>query len=131
MVIQAPDPDLNVIGWRHAASGCAPVWAEEDTREAIFLVAVAKDPYSGNQDRIQIVKGWLDASGDLLRGPWPGPAARHRWPVAAAGNTADVASATWANFIGAPQLITAWEDPNFDPSIRAFYYARFIETDPR
>jgi hypothetical protein len=29
-----------------------------------FLVAALKDPYSGNLDRIQIVKGWIDASGE-------------------------------------------------------------------
>jgi hypothetical protein len=43
------------------------------------------------------------------------------------GSTVDVANAMWTNTIGAPELITVWKDPDFDPAQRAFYYARVIE----
>ena len=97
-----------------------------------FLVAALKDPYSGNLDRIQIVKGWLDSKGkthekvyDVV---WSGnrkPDKKGKLP--SVGNTVDVKNATWTNTIGASDLITVWKDPNFDPKQAAFYYARVIE----
>jgi len=97
-----------------------------------FLVAALKDPLGGNLDRIQIVKGWVDASGarkekvyDVVWGGDRKPGPDGKLPPV--GNTVDVANATWTNSIGAPELITVWKDPDFDPKLRAFYYARVIE----
>ena len=97
-----------------------------------FLVAALKDPLSGNLDRIQIVKGWVDAKGarqeKVYDVAWSGgrkPGADGKLPPV--GNTVDVANATWTNTIGAPELITVWRDPAFDPKLRAVYYARVIE----
>jgi hypothetical protein len=97
-----------------------------------FLVAALKDPYSGNLDRIQIIKGWLDEAGkpqervyDVV---WsgdrkPGPDGK----LPPVGNTVDVKNATWKNTIGSPELVATWSDPDFDASEPAFYYARVIE----
>ncbi len=97
-----------------------------------FLVAALKDPYSGNLDRIQIIKGWLDADGatheEVFDVVWSGdrePGADGKLPPV--GDTVDVARATFTNTIGAPELITVWTDPEFDPALRALYYARVIE----
>jgi hypothetical protein len=99
-----------------------------------FLVAAMKDPYSGNLDRIQIVKGWLDNSGKLEEKVYDvvWSDADKRKPgndgkLPAVGNTVDVANATWANSIGDPELIGVWTDPDFDPAEKAFYYVRVIE----
>ncbi len=97
-----------------------------------FLVAALKDPIGGNLDRIQIVKGWLDSKGELHEKVYDVAWSGDRKPgadgkLAAVGNTVDVANATWTNTIGAPELITVWKDPIFDPKLRAFYYARVIE----
>lgn len=97
-----------------------------------FLVASLKDPLSGNLDRIQIVKGWLDKKGkthekvyDVV---WSGKRKPNRkGKLPAVGNTVDVKNATWTNTIGASELITVWKDPHFNPRQRAFYYARVIE----
>ncbi len=97
-----------------------------------FLVAALKDSYSGNLDRIQIVKGWLDADGrtheKVYDVAWSGDRKRGAdGKVPAVGNTVDVAKATWKNTIGSPELSTTWTDPDFDAKNPAFYYARVIE----
>ena len=43
------------------------------------------------------------------------------------GNTVDLKTATWTNTIGDPELMTVWKDPEFDPALKAFYYARVLE----
>jgi hypothetical protein len=97
-----------------------------------FLVAAMKDPIGANLDRIQIIKGWMDNGGGLQEKVYdvawsgdrePGPDGK----LPPVGNTVDVASATWTNTIGYPELIALWTDPEFNPQQRAFYYARVIE----
>ncbi|MEE9533083.1 MAG: DUF3604 domain-containing protein, partial [Acidimicrobiia bacterium] len=99
-----------------------------------FLVAALKDPYSGNLDRVQIVKGWLDANGEthekVYDVVWSDAASRQPGAdgtLPPVGDTVDVANATWTNTIGSPELITVWSDPDFDPAQKAVYYARVIE----
>ncbi len=183
-----------IFGWEMAASGYAAVWAEENTRKAIFdamarkevyattgpritvrlfggwdfteddarsrlpaeigyskgvsmggdlgmppdgkgptfLVGALKDAYSGNLDRIQIVKGWIDTKGETHEKVYDVAWSGDRTPngdskLPSVGNTVDVSRATFTNTIGAPELITVWRDPDFDPALRAFYYARVIE----
>jgi hypothetical protein len=99
-----------------------------------FLVGALKDPMSGNLDRIQIVKGWLDRKGNTHEKVYDvvwadadrrSPDANGKLPPV--GNTVNLENATWSNSIGDPELLTVWEDPDFDPDQSAFYYARVIE----
>jgi hypothetical protein len=109
-----------------------------DLREApagkgpTFLVAALRDPIGANLDRIQIVKGWMDAKGELheqvYNVAWSGDRTLdNSGKLPAVGNTVDVENATWKNTIGASELITVWKDPAFDAKQRAFYYARVME----
>jgi len=106
--------------------------AAGDGTTPTFMVFALKDPIGATLDRIQVVKGWLDADGETREQVydvvWAGertPDADGRLPPV--GNTVDVERATWTNSIGAAELGTIWTDPDFDPSQRAFYYARVIE----
>jgi hypothetical protein len=84
--------------------------------------------------RIQIVKGWLDQKGerhekvyDVVWGDQNKRKPNKEGKLPPVGNTVDIKNATWTNTIGDPELITVWQDPDFDPKQKAFYYARVIE----
>ncbi|MGI9391135.1 MAG: DUF3604 domain-containing protein [Boseongicola sp.] len=105
--------------------------AAPDGRAPTFLVGALKDAFSGNLDRIQIVKGWLNTDGTTAEMVYDvscaGRAIVDHKCDGSVGNTVDVPNATWTNSIGSPELITVWTDPDFDPALRAVYYARVIE----
>ncbi|MEP2685398.1 MAG: DUF3604 domain-containing protein [Parasphingorhabdus sp.] len=105
-----------------------------DGKAPSFLVSALMDPESANLDRVQVVKGWIDASGKsqekIYNISWSSPDSRKvgaDGKLAAVGNTVDLTKATWENSIGAPELITWWQDPDFDASQNAFYYVRVLE----
>jgi hypothetical protein len=99
-----------------------------------FLVGAMKDPLGGNLDRVQVVKVWVAKDGSVEEkvhdDAWSDPATRKPGAdgtVPPVGNTVDVENATFTNAIGAPELITVWKDPDFDPALKAVYYARVLE----
>ncbi|NVK40307.1 MAG: DUF3604 domain-containing protein [Oceanospirillaceae bacterium] len=100
------------------------------------MVRALGDPDGANLDRIQVIKGWLDADGKLHERIYDvavsgdrkiGADGRCREPV---GNTVDVANASYTNTIGNATLGGYWKDPDFDPAQKAFYYVRVIEIPP-
>ena len=125
-------PDFVQRGYRGGVPMGGDLGSAPEGGAPTFLVTALKDPKSGNLDRIQIIKGWLDADGrqheKIYDIAWsgerkPGPDGR----LPPVGNTVDLATAKYSNTIGAPELSVAWTDPDFDPSQRAFYYARVLE----
>jgi hypothetical protein len=98
-----------------------------------FLVRALRDVDGANLDRVQIVKGWLDKDGKTVEkvydiavsgGRKIDADGRSMEPV---GNTVNVKKATYTNSIGAAGMHAYWQDPDFDPKQRAFYYVRVIE----
>ncbi|GAB5452827.1 MAG: DUF3604 domain-containing protein [Halioglobus sp.] len=97
-----------------------------------FMVIAEKDPVGANLDRVQIVKGWLDASGQaqekVFNVAWSGdrvPGAGGE--LAAVGDTVNRTTGKFENSIGAPRLQSVWTDPQFDPAQAAFYYVRVLQ----
>jgi len=97
-----------------------------------FAIRALKDPESGNLDRAQVIKGWVDKGTPqehiynvaLSDGRQVDPKSGKAPPV---GNTVDIEKATYTNDIGDTQFAVVWEDPDFDPAQRAVYYVRVLE----
>jgi hypothetical protein len=97
-----------------------------------LLIHAARDPLSGNLDRIQVVKGWVDRNGKshekIFDVAWSGSRKPGRdGKLPAVGNTVDLATGLYTNTIGAVQLSAVWTDPDFDRRQEAFYYVRVLE----
>jgi hypothetical protein len=102
------------------------------TEAPTFTVQAMKDPQGANLDRIQIIKGWVNAAGEpqekIIDVVWSGDrAAGADGKLPPVGNTVDVATAMYTNDIGSPELIGHWTDTEFDPTQPALYYMRVIE----
>ena len=97
-----------------------------------LLIRALRDPDGANLDRIQVVKGWVGASGQTQERVFDVACSGGREILEHAcaepvGNTVDIEAATYTNAIGAPVLGAWWQDPEFDPALRALYYVRVLE----
>ncbi len=97
-----------------------------------FMLVALRDPIGANLDRMQVIKGWMDADGALHEKvfdvAWSGDReidANGKLP--AVGNTVDIEAASWTNTIGASELTQIWTDPEFNADEPAFYYVRVLE----
>ena len=97
-----------------------------------FMIRALRDPDNANLDRVQIIKGWLDANGETQERIYDVACSddrriRDRRCERPVGSTVDVADASYTNTIGDPFMTAFWEDPDFDANQSAFYYLRVIE----
>ncbi len=120
------DPDLVA----RAYAGGRPMGGDlpprpPGARAPVFLVSALADPGDAAQpggllQRIQVIKGWADASGTL-----------HQAIYDVAGNPDNGArvdeQSCRVSGPGERQLCAVWRDPAFDPAQRAVYYARVVE----
>ena len=98
-----------------------------------FMIRALRDPDGANLDRVQVIKGWVDADGEaheriydvaVSDGRKIDKDGRCKEPVK---STVDINTATYTNTVGEPLFAIFWEDPDFDPDLDAFYYIRVLE----
>ena len=124
--------DIAAVGYAKGVPMGGDLKRAADGRAPSFLVRAVKDPKDANLDRVQIVKGWLGASGTaeekVFDIAWSDGRVRdddgRLTPV---GDTVDRKTASYTNSIGAGELAAVWTDPEFDPAARAFYYVRVLQ----
>ncbi len=124
--------DLALVGYTKGVPMGSDLAATPGGKAPSFLVYALRDPMGANLDRVQIIKGWIDSEGKprekVYDVAWSGerqPGANGKLPPV--GDTVDLAIPSWTNTIGASELGTVWTDPDFDPKLKAFYYARVLE----
>ena len=118
-------PDFVAQGYRGGVPMGGDLGRVNGSRSPRFGVLAFKDPGTPSSpgaqlQRIQIVKGWVDAGGQS-----------HEKVIDVAGSADDAGSVDTAtctpNGVGADSLCAVWSDPEFDAAERAFYYARVLE----
>jgi len=97
-----------------------------------FMIRAQRDTDGANLDRVQVIKGWLDAAGKthekIYDVAWSGNRkAGKDGKLPPVGNTVNIKDASYTNAIGAPYLTAHWKDPAFDAKQPAFYYVRVLE----
>jgi hypothetical protein len=128
----AKSKELARIGYKKGVPMGGDLTKAPEGKAPRFLVYAIKDPLGANLDRIQIVKGWLDQSGTarekVYNIAWSDDREQGEdGSLSPVGNTVDLTTGKYTNEIGDAQLSTVWKDPDFDPSVRAFYYVRVLQ----
>lgn len=124
-------PDLVSIAYQNSATMGGTLKAIEN-RHPTFLTWAIADPNTAQLQRVQIIKGWREngehqeqvydvACSDGLSVN----AQTHRCPDNDALVNLDDCSVTAD--VGASELKTLWQDPDFTPGQEAFYYVRVLE----
>lgn len=97
-----------------------------------LMIWAMKGPNSGNLDRVQVVKGWIDANGEthelIYDVVWSDDREMSmEGKLPAVGNTVDIKTASYTNTIGDAELSTVWTDPEFNEGEPCYYYLRVLE----
>ncbi|MDJ0655787.1 MAG: DUF3604 domain-containing protein [Xanthomonadales bacterium] len=120
--------DIAEVGYRKGVPMGGDLMTDKRGKAPSFLVHAAKDPLEANLDRLQVIKGWLNADGSVEERIYDVALSDGRKdgsvPV---GNTVNLETASYTNDIGDPELVAVWTDPDFEPGLRSFYYVRVLQ----
>jgi len=124
--------DLADTGYKKGVPMGSDLYQQQSSGSPSFLIQAVKDPAGANLDRIQIVKGWINNAGKAHEKVFNVAASEGRHinadgSLEPLGNTVDIETVTYQNTIGSAEIVTVWQDPEFNAKQRAFYYVRVLE----
>ena len=119
----APDAceriDAVAHGYAHGTSMGGDLAAQPSDGSPRFFATAKRDPDASPLQKLQIIKGWVDAEGNA-----------HNKVFHVAGESGrgelDLSTGRW-NGPGADALCTVFEDPEFDANLHSYYYLRVVE----
>ena len=100
------DSSTAVAELRALAAPMGSTLSADGRAEFRLAIMATQDPVGEPLERVQVVKGWIDADGKT-----------HEQVIDVEG----------ASAVGTPAFSVIWSDPSFDPEVSAFYYARVLQ----
>lgn len=126
-------PNWVEIGYQKGVPMGGDLEPREKNNSPSFLISAWKDPMGANLDRVQVVKGWVNADGETSEKVFEVALSDDRKVSRRTGkapplkSTVDIPNASYNNSVGDAVLEVVWQDPEFDVAQPAFYYVRVIE----
>jgi len=119
------------VGYRDGVPMGSDLLIPKNETSFSLLIEATSDPASGNLDRVQVIKGWIDETGNthekIYNVSWAGERILNaNGKLPAIETTVDVSEARYENREGSPRLAVIWQDPDFS-SQPSFYYVRVLE----
>ena len=115
----AKRPNLAKIGYQKGVPMGGELVASK--RPMQLLIHATKDPMSEDLERVQVIKGWVDETGQSHEKIYDAARAK------VTREKVNLADGTTNHAGGEAQFALLWTDPDYHPSHSAFYYVRVLE----
>ena len=128
----AMSPDLAAIGYSKGVPMGGDLTHAPENISPSFLIRAVRDPDGANLERVQLIKGWRSADGELHEKVYNVALSDGRNigtsdDILPLPTTVNIEDASYTNTAGDHEFSVVWQDPDFNRDELAFYYIRVLE----